>query len=192
MSEENKEATKSAAPAPKKKLGSGKGTTVVLIVVVVIAALGLVGYFGVRYLFNKTGEELVENALESSTGENVDYEYDDDGATLETEDGTTSVGTMAEWPSGMPSSAPKFDQGTITYSSTTTGSWSVIYEEIDSTDLSSYKTLLENNGWTIVSTSTSTQSGQSIQAENDAYDLYIIAFEEGKNATLTVTEKSDY
>lgn len=193
MAEENKEKTTQSS-TPDKKSGSGKkGTNVVVIVVVILVALGIAGYFGVRYLFQKAGEkvgeELVENALESSTGSDVEYDYDDDGATIENEDGTASTGSMAEWPSDMPSSVPMFDQGTINYSSTAEGSWSVMYEEIDSSNLDTYKSLLEDAGWTIVETSNSTNSGQSIQAENDTYDLFIMAFEDGKSATLTVTEK---
>ena len=193
MTEENGEAIKPVAPAPEKKTGSNKTMTVVIIVIVVLAALGVTGYYGVRYLFHKAGEkvgeELVENALESSTGGNVDYDYDDDGATLESEDGTTSVGSKAEWPSDMPSSVPKYSSGEITYSSTTAESWYLMYENINSADLTSYKSALEEAGWEIVTTSNSTNSGESIQAENSSYELYIMAFVEGKSATLTVSKK---
>jgi len=189
---EEKPATQApTAQAPEKKSGGNKTLTVVIIVVAILGVLGVAGYFGVRYLLNRTGEEITEGILESTTDGDVDLDYNEDGGTVTTEDGTTSVGSSAEWPSDIPSSVPKYTEGNITYSSTTTDGWSMMYEEIGSTSLASYKSSLEDKGWTIIS-STDATSGNSIQAENGTYDLYIIAFEEGETATLTVTKKSDY
>ncbi len=189
MAEDNKEKTTAPAPAPEKKSGSNKALTVVIIVIVVLAALGAAGYFGVRYLLNRAGEEVAEGIFESAIDGEVDFDYSEDGATIETEEGTASTGSKAAWPSDMPSSVPKYDEGNLTYSSTTIGGWNLMYEEIGSTSLDSYKSALVDKGWTIVADSSSTVSGNTLQAENDSYDLYVLAFEEGKTATLTVTAK---
>jgi len=208
MAEENKEVTKPAqaksSDAPKsevgtptesvgkKKSGGNKAMTVIIIVILVLGALGAAGYYGVRYLLNRAGEKVAEGIIESNIGGDVEYNYDEDGATLETEDGTTQVGSAAEWPSDIPSSVPKYTEGKISYTATTEEGWDVMYEEIRSSSLDSYKSSLKDKGWTIVATSNSAASGNSLQAENDTYDLYLMAFEEGKTATLSVTKKSDY
>ena len=191
MAEEIKTSAPAPAPAPEKKSGGNKAVTVIVIVVVIMAVLGAAGYFGVRYLLNRAGEEVAEGIFESAVDGEVDLDYSEDGATIETEDGTTSTGSKAEWPSDIPSSVPKYTDGDLTYSSTTIGGWNLMYEEIKSTSLDSYKSALEDKGWTIVANSSSAVSGNSLQAENDSYDLYVLAFEEGKTATLTVTEKSE-
>ncbi len=191
MVEEQTTSAPAQASAPEKKPGGDKTLKVVVIVIVILAVVGVAGYFGVKYLLQRAGEKVVEGVIESNIDGDVDYDYDDDGVSLETEEGTTSVGSKAEWPSDMPSSVPKYNEGSISYSSTTIEGWNLMFEDIKSVSLTSYKSELEDSGWTIVSTSSSTQSGESIQAENDTYDLYIMAIDEGKSATLTVTEKSD-
>jgi len=186
------EEKKTDAPtAPVKKAGGNKAVTIVIVVIVILGALGIAGYFGVRYLLNRASEEVAEEIFESSFGGDVDLDYSEDGATLETEEGTTTMGSSANWPSDMPSSVPKYTEGNITYSSTTTDGWNMMFEEIGSDSLDFYKAALEDKGWIIVASTNSATSGNSLQAENDTYDLYILAFEEGENASMTVTKKSE-
>lgn len=170
---------------------NNKTLTVIIIVFVILAVIGIAGYFAAKYLFKSLGEKAVEGILESEIGQNADVDYDDDGATLKSDEGTTSVGSKAEWPSDLPSSVPKVGSGDVNYSSTTEDGWYIMIENVSVASFDAYKTELEKNSWTIVGTTTTTDSGKSVQATNDQYDLYFVTYDDGKSVSLTVTKKSD-
>ncbi len=140
-----------ATPATTTAAPKKKGGAVVLIIVGVIVFLfivcGVVALLFGKSIINRITGTALENAIEESTGENVD---------IDTSDGTITIGddeytSSSTWPDDMPTSVPQFS-GTISSSSKMTidgqTSWYVSYTNTTETKVNNYKEDLIDDGWT--------------------------------------------
>ncbi len=188
MAEENA----SSAPAPEQKSSSGKNTTlIVIIIVVVLVVLGVGGWLASRYIMGKLAEKATEGIIGGITGSDVDINTGGDGAKITNNDGSFEVSTDKKWPSDIPSEVPKFTDGTIEASSSTTvndgSGWSISFVKVTSGAYENYRQQLLSAGWTETGT-VSTEAKMSTM-ENDKYNLIFSIDESDATGSLVVTAK---
>jgi len=167
-------------------------TMIIIIIVAVLVVLSVGGYFVTRYLARKASEKVTEKILEGATGNKVDINSSNTGATYKTQGGEMSVGTKAQWPSDTPSSLPEFTFGTMASVSTSgevgSRSWTMGYEKVATDAYTKYKDLLLQKGWKITSETTyGTTSG--LMAELEGYQVTFSVYSDSAEAGLTVNNK---
>ena len=175
---------------PQKQGGGGNNAlkiililllSCVVIVVLVLVVGGFLAKKAIETGGGKFGENLIENAIEKSTGENFDL-------------------SMNELPKDFPSDIPVYKAAKVqaAISAEGTADYGASYNVTLLTDdslkavIEYYDTELSSNGWTI--TDTYQFEGYSIGASKGTRDLLVIMqeSEEGVTINLSVTEGGSY
>jgi hypothetical protein len=106
----------------------------------------------------KISEQIVEKAIESEGGEDVDVDIDADKGevNISSSEGNFNMKASgeAEWPDEVPSYVPEFEGKIISVVETESEGhkhFSIIYEDLDNLDMDDYADDLESNGWDVVS-----------------------------------------
>jgi|GEM_PF-2158446 hypothetical protein len=148
------------SPQPEPASDSQKKTVkIILIVVGVLVILGIIGVALLGYVGTRVGNSIIEDVTDS---ENV--EINDDGVTIESEDGSFSSTQNQELPDNFPAQVPLFDDGDIVTSSRFTQDggtiWSVSFETSRSADevYDYYESRFDSDDWEVQS---SFESGTS-------------------------------
>lgn len=189
----------SASPGTEPSSGKkgNKTIIIVLVVLVVLAVLCGVGALVLGNVFKNTVEDEIsegftEELLDTATGGQVDIDADDDSYTWETEEGSGTAGTAAEWPEDIPSDIPEFTYATIesnfSLSDETGKGWSMTFTDPDADAVDKYSSELESDGWTIVSTLAS-GTMKMISAEKDSYTMTVSCDTEDSGCSLMVGEE---
>lgn len=139
----------------------------------------------------KTGEKLMEKALENATGNKTDVNFEKGKAVIQTGEGTLEVDSKATtWPSEIPGDVPEFKFGRIkavtTSTMDSTKSWNIVYEGIEDGFLDKYDAQLKEKGFETVLMKIG-EKGGSIQAENEKYNVFLMGGE--GNMSLAVSLK---
>ncbi|MBN1193010.1 MAG: hypothetical protein JXA36_04900 [Coriobacteriia bacterium] len=127
-----------------------------LLIVGMVLALAL-GLVGCKSIQEKIGEEIGEEIVGAAT--DSDVEIDDEGVTIETEDGEVNVtgGDSGELPDGFPEDFPIYDGARIESSSSLTADGASTYyvnlisEDDFETVFPWYEAELPSAGWEITS-----------------------------------------
>jgi hypothetical protein len=104
-----------------KKIIAITAVIVPMLLILVLAS----GCFG-QNIAEKIAEEVIEKAIESDSGENVDIDLDDGEMTIESDDGDVSIGMGADLPDNFPDNVPVYPDMEII------SSWSVTEDNKDS------------------------------------------------------------
>lgn len=195
MTEENSQDTKIAQTVAKSEPPEAKKSstgTIILIVVIVLIILFVGGYYVSAKILGGIGKKVAETAIENATGGKVDVNTSDGSVKVADENGSLEFGST-KWPTDMPSIVPEYKYGKITMAGkTTTGgtAWSVIFEQVSDGSEDKYKSELTAKGWT---NSAETELGiaNTLQMENDKYEITLISDPTSKGANLSVTEKQE-
>lgn len=143
-------------------------------------------------------EGTVERALEDELGDSVDVEIGADGYTVDTEDGTTTVGD-GEVPPDFPSDFPLVD-GEVTFAqSLDTGdatTWTVLVTAAGDPAAITEQVLgqLESGGYAVDQAgelSSEEDSGGSLLAEKDDVSALVVVAQEGGDVAVTYSVTRD-
>jgi cytoskeletal protein RodZ len=167
---------------PSKKGSNKKLIIIIAIVVGVIAILGVGSYAATRFF----AEEVVEKAAEQATGGKVDIEDEGDKVTIETDEGTATIGKN-EVPDSFPSDVTVYSDAEITATSETASGTMINLETSDSVSkvFDFYKSNLASNGWK--QTSAATYAGTAtVTAEKGGKMVSVIIGTDTDNNKTTI------
>lgn len=144
-----------------------------------------------RRASEKTGEKLMEKALENATGNKADVDLSSGKAVIETGEGRMEVNSNAKsWPDEIPGDIPEFTYGKVVAVTTSTmdgsKSWNVVFENVEDGFLDKYDAKLKEKGFETVTMKMGDKGG-SIQAENNKFTVFLMGGE-GK-ISIGVSEK---
>ncbi|MFA5820819.1 MAG: hypothetical protein WC873_01815 [Candidatus Gracilibacteria bacterium] len=164
--------------------------------IVVLVAVLLVGWFLMNWLLGSFGggavENIIENAIEQSSGNNADVNIGSDGSfSVTTEEGTMSFGTelSADWPNDVPT----YPGAAVTYSAVGNdladgglGGYA-IFTTSDSAQkvIDFYNGEMATAGWT-VKASVNIASSMNVTFEKDGLAMNVTATEGDGSTTLTI------
>ena len=134
----------------------------------------------------KVSETITEQGLESVTNGDVDVDFDEGTFTVETEEGTVSIG-QTDIPADFPSNVPIYSDTTVVWTSSSSAD-QAYWVDLESTDdfntvETYYKDNVEKEGWEITDTTTYTADGQST--------TIMYANDETNNLVITVSSSDD-
>lgn len=139
------------------------------------------------YLFScqsgkkKTQEKMMEEAIESSTGQKTDANINGDKVTLEGENYKAEINTKGgSWPKEIPEPVPEFNYGTINHSTISeaegTKTWGFILKGVPQEAIGKYEARLKKNGFETMKMTMGT--GGNISAEKGNTIVTVIWSEE--------------
>lgn len=115
----------------------------------------------------KIGEQVVESALEKATGEELELDMDEEGATIKGSDGEFSFGNT-DWPEGGAIEViPAFKKGTITSAVNSETVSLITVEEVEENDFKEYVEELKFKGFINNVTQHSGELGLGYYANSD-------------------------
>lgn len=143
-----------------------------------------------RRASEKTGEKLMEKALENATGQKTDVDLSSGKAVIETGKGKMEVDSEAKsWPDDIPDDIPEFTfgkvKGVTTSTMNDTKTWNVVYEEVQDGFIDKYDALLKEKGFETVIMKMGDKGG-SIQAENEKYNVFLMGGEETLSVGVSI------
>jgi len=171
---------------------STKKTKMILIGLGAIILLAVGGFFVEKYVLNKAGEELIEQSIENGSGADVNVTDGGEGVSVQTESGSSEVGTAATWPSDLPGDIPKFEAGKLVASTkveTEPASWSLVFSDIAVDDVTKYKNDLTAKGWAVSSSSTFGTSSLSLLTKSNL-QISMTYDGDSKGLSISVSYKS--
>jgi hypothetical protein len=141
----------------------------------------------------KTGEKMMEKALENATGGKANVDIKGEKTVIETSAGKMEIdGNANSWPSDIPGDVPEFKFGKIDAVTTSemdgNKGWNIAYSDLEEGFLDKYDALLKEKGFETVTMKMGDKGG-SIMAENPKYNLFLMGGE-GK-ISLAVTIKKE-
>jgi hypothetical protein len=139
----------------------------------------------------KTGEKMMEKALENATGGKANVDINGEKTVIETSAGKMEVDSKANsWPGEIPGDVPEFKFGKVTAVTTSdmdgNKAWNIVYSEVEEGFLDKYDALLKEKGFETV-TMKMGEKGGSITAESQKYNVFLMGGE--GNMSLAVSIK---
>lgn len=114
----------------------------------------------------KAAEKIAEKAIENESGEKVDIDLDEEGATIKSESGSAQFGDSVEWPKEYMADIPVPKAKIIgVMSDSTSKACTVTFEEMSKGDADKYLKALEDMGFTEESMKTQTTDGEMLIAK---------------------------
>jgi len=110
----------------------------------------------------------VSDILEDATGISVD----ENGASIETDEGTVEVGATTEVPADFPAELPQ-PNGQLMGVITTPGSWNLSYEGVEAESVEQIIETLSGSGYELVTDGT-TGDGRVASYQNDTWVVTVI------------------
>ena len=110
----------------------------------------------------------VSDIVADATGVSVD----ENGATIETDEGTVEVSTNAEVPADFPAELPQPD-GQLVGVITTPGSWNLTYEGVEADAVDQMIATIAGSGYELVTDGT-TADGRMASYQNDQWVVTVI------------------
>jgi hypothetical protein len=159
--------------------------------------LTVVGFLLPLFSCGKSPEEkLMEKAIEQSTGKKVDIDADGNKLTIESDGQKMEFQQQQKgvWPADIPSDVPEFSRGKIVAvtraSIPENESWSVVYEDVKTTDLKDYEPRLKERGFTTSATFFSSDEGEhgTVSGQKGKLNVAVMAGS-GKASLSVVSEK---
>jgi hypothetical protein len=141
----------------------------------------------------KTGEKLMEKALENATGGKANVDINGEKTVIETSAGKMELnGNANSWPSDIPGDVPEFKLGKVDAVTTSdidgSKSWNIIYNDVEDGFIDKYDALLKEKGFETTTMKIGDKGG-SITAESKKYNVFLMGGE-GK-LSLGVTIKKE-
>jgi len=129
----------------------------------------------------KTGEKLLEDAIENETGSKADVDLNDEKTVITTGGTTVEIDDKANaWPREIPSEVPEFTYGKVRAVTTSnidgTISWNVSYENVEDDFIDKYDADLKKKGFETVTMKMGNKGG-SITADNGKYNIFLMGSE---------------
>jgi hypothetical protein len=142
----------------------------------------------------KTGEKLMEKALENATGNKADVDLSKGKAVIETAEGKMEIDSNAKtWPSEIPGDVPEFKFGKVNAVTTSNmdgiKAWNVVYDDVEDGFLDKYDAQLKEKGFETVLMKMG-EKGGSIQAESEKYNIFLMGGE-GKISLAVSVKKQE-
>lgn len=144
-----------------------------------------------RNTSQKTGEKMMEKALENATGENADVDLSSGKAVIKTGDGEVVIDSNAKtWPTEIPGGVPEFKFGKVKAVTTSlvdgNKSWNVAFEDLQDGFLDKYEALLKQKGFetTIMKMG---DKGGSVTGDSEKITVFLMGGDD--NLSLSVTIK---
>jgi hypothetical protein len=149
--------------------------------------------FSCQRASQKTGEKMMEKALENATGGKANVNINGEKTVIETSAGKMEIdGKATSWPGEIPGDIPEFKFGKVTAVTTSdmdgNKSWNIVYNDVEAGFLDKYDALLKEKGFETVTMKMGDKGG-SITAENPKYNVFLMGGE-GK-MSLAVTVKKE-
>lgn len=110
----------------------------------------------------------ISDIVEDATGISVD----ENGASIETDEGTIEVGTTTEVPADFPAELPQ-PSGQLVGVITTPGSWNLTYEGVEADSVEQIVATLAGSGYELVTDGT-TADGRLASYQNDTWVVTVI------------------
>jgi hypothetical protein len=141
----------------------------------------------------KTGEKMMEKALENATGGKANVDINGEKTVIETSAGKMEVdGNATSWPNEIPGDVPEFTFGKVDAVTTSdvdgNKSWNIVYNEVQDGFLDKYDALLKEKGFETV-TMKMGEKGGSITAENPKYNVFLMGGEGKMSLAVTVKKQ---
>lgn len=162
--------------------------------VTAVAAVAVLALTGCGNAVEGLAEGAVERALENELGETADVEIDEDSFTVDTEEGSTTVGAGSV-PEDFPADIPLVE-GEVSFSQrvdTADGSaWTVVITTPadPETVTGAIRGDLESNGFSVEEASefsSDAAAGGSVLAQKDDLEAFILIAGEGAQTSVTYT-----
>ncbi len=142
----------------------------------------------------KIGDEILEKAIEHSTGNNVELNTGTGKVSIESDGQKIEVQSeRASWPEDVPSAVPEFAYGKVNAVTRTETAdvrgWTVACENVPETSIKTYDALLKSRGFETVLTLVTSDKGAggSINASKGSVSIFLMA-DEG-SATVAISEE---
>jgi hypothetical protein len=140
----------------------------------------------------KTQEKIMEEAIESSTGQKTNADIDGDKVTIEGENYKAELNAKGgKWSDEIPKDVPEFNFGTINHSTVSeaegTKTWAYILKGVSQESLGKYDALLKKNGFETVKMSMG--KGGSITGEKGNIIISVIWSEEITHMSVQVRSR---
>lgn len=142
----------------------------------------------------KVEEELMEKAIEQSTGSDVELNTGSGRVSIESDGQKIEIQQQgATWPDDMPSDVPKFAYGTLkAVTRTQTGgadAWTVTCEDVPENSIKAYEALLKSRGFetTLTIVTSDTGSGGSLQASKGPVTVFLLG--DNRAVSLSVSRE---
>jgi|GEM_PF-2087918 len=149
-----------------------------VIVILVIVLVLSVFVSGCR---KSIGDRIAEGMLEDITGADVDVSGDGEDVTIQTEDGSFSVGESMDWPGGSMADLPKPDAAITGVMDAGADGCTVVFGEMKKADAEKYVETIKALGYT--ESSMNMTDGDGI--------WYVGSKEDGSSVTFTYTYESE-
>lgn len=165
-----------------------KKKTIIIIIVSVVAFIFIlmVAVAGIGFFIAKRVQQKV-----GITNMHIDKQG---SGKIEFQGGQIELGKTATWPTDMPSDVPEFTYGKVKMVTKSEvenkKGWNILLEEVTADAPEKYKADLKNSGWSIKATTTVSDQGGSIMAEQDKLQLFIFIDSEKHTASIGVNEKN--
>jgi hypothetical protein len=142
----------------------------------------------------KTGEKMMEKALENATGGKANVDINGEKTVIETSAGKMEInGNANSWPSEIPGEVPEFKFGKIDAVTTSemdgNKSWNIAYNDVEEGFLDKYDALLKEKGFETVTMKMGDKGG-SITAESPKYNIFLMGGE-GKISLAVMLKKEE-
>jgi len=156
-----------------------------------VALVFILFTFSCRRASEKTGEKLMEKALENATGNKADVDLSSGKAVIQTGDGKVEVDSNAKsWPSEIPGDIPEFKFGKVKAVTTSnmdgSKSWNIVFEEVQDGFLDKYEAQLKEKGFETIIMKMGDKGG-TITGESDKYNVFLMGGE--GNLSIGITGK---
>jgi hypothetical protein len=141
----------------------------------------------------KTGEKMMEKALENATGGKANVDINGEKTVIETSAGKMEVdGNANSWPNEIPGDVPEFKFGKVDAVTTSdvdgNKSWNIVYNEVEEGFLDKYDALLKEKGFETVTMKMGDKGG-SITAESPKYNVFLMGGEGKMSLAVTVKKQ---
>jgi hypothetical protein len=142
----------------------------------------------------KAEEQVLEKAIEHSTGKSADVDVNGQNVTIETEGKKVEIqANAAEWPDEIPGDVPEFSYGTIkgvTRTETPEGlSWGIVVEKVPDSIVRNYEQTLKNRGFETSSMIMSGENGQGGSVTGEKGNISVVLMAGNGSASLSVALK---
>lgn len=171
------------SPKEEIKKGNKKALIIILVIIGIIIMMSVVSMFVLGWL----GKKAVETVIETGTGGDVDIDTDDGTFSITSDEGDEITAGVNELPDNFPNDFPVYDDAVISYTSTSGDDMYVYWTSDDKVDkvIDFYQSELDDNGWSITNTTTSSDLA-SYTIEGNDYEGSVTIATDSSDETKTL------
>lgn len=162
---------------------------IIMVAVLLAATLVFSGCFLTDWATKKASEQITEGIAEQATNGEVDIDYGEGTVTVETEEGTMSMG-QDDIPEDFPSNVPVYADATVVWTSSSTAD-QTYWVDLESADEFTaveafYEDELPAQGWEVTDKTSYTADGQAttIFYANDGVNDLVVTVSSSDNKVM--------